>query len=58
MKKFIMHVIMTLIMVGTFIGCNTEKTIKNTINTDSIMVDSIDTVNVDSIYNNIVVFSK
>lgn len=47
MKKFIICAIMALFVGSTFIGCNTEKTIKNTSSTDSILVDSI---LVDSIY--------
>lgn len=41
MKKFIMCAIMALFVGSTFIGCNTEKAIKNTSSTDSIVVDSI-----------------
>lgn len=42
-----MCVTLALFVGSTFIGCNTEKTIKNTSSTDSILVDSI---LVDSIY--------
>lgn len=41
MKKFIMCVTLALFVGSTFIGCNTEKAIKNTSSTDSIVVDSI-----------------
>ena len=58
MKKFIMCAIMALFVGSTFIGCNTEKAIKNTSSTDSIVVDSIDAFNWHNISTDTIIFNK
>ena len=63
MKKFIMCVTLALLVGSTFIGCNTEKAIKNISSTDSILVDSIlvdsiDAFNWHNISTDTIIFNK
>ena len=63
MKKFIICVTLALFVGSTFISCNTEKTIKNTSSTDSILVDSIlvdsiDAFNWHNISTGTIIFNK
>ena len=58
-----MCAIMALFVGSTFIGCNTEKAIKNISSTDSIVVDSIvadsiDAFNWHNISTGTIIFNK